>query len=298
MQQNNCKSDRKTTRIRSKTGWYGYLTETRTVPDASGRRKKLKKSERRQKILLELKLRPHVRISDLAKEFNASTETLRRDLDTLAKDGLIERAHGGASAPSQRHYPNLDERNAARIAERQSIARVAAAEVQDGETIMIDSGSTTIQLAKALAVRNVSCTVITNSLPIAMTLGQGAADVMLCPGEYQGNENAVVGTETLEFLRGFRVDRCMIGASGLSKEGVSETVRGFAAVKREMLRQASLRQLLIGSDKFGQMGLARVAELNDLDTIFVDVKPKKELRTALDASDVDIRVAHPTPPNT
>ncbi|WP_259650533.1 DeoR/GlpR family DNA-binding transcription regulator [Roseobacter sp. OBYS 0001] len=258
---------------------------------------KVKKSERRRKILLELKLRPHVRISELARQFNASTETLRRDFDALAKDGLIDRAHGGASALSQRHYPNLDTRTAARIAERESIALAAASQVRDGETIMIDSGSTTIELAKALAYRDVSCTVITNSLPVAMTLGSRSADVMLCPGEYQGDENAVVGTETLEFLRGFRVDRCMIGASGLSVDGVSETVRGFAAVKREMLRQASLRQLLIGSEKFNQSGLARVVGIDELHSIFVDVRPQNELLAALKRGGVDIHVADTPSPN-
>jgi len=252
---------------------------------------KLKKSERRRQILLELKLRPHVRISALAERFNVSTETLRRDMDALAQDKLIDRAHGGASAPSRGHFPSLDERAFARIAERERIADLAAASVRDGETVMIDSGSTTIELAKALAYRATSCTVITNSLPVAMTLGHGVAHVMLCPGEYQAQESAVIGTEALEFIRGFCVDRCMIGASGLSEEGVSETVRGFAAVKREMLRRATTRQLLIDSQKFGLSGLARVADIEDLHTLFTDTRPKGSLLVALEAAHVDIRVA-------
>jgi DeoR/GlpR family transcriptional regulator of sugar metabolism len=264
------------------------LEKCKTTGTRSGR---VSKSERRAQILLELKLHPHVRISELSKRFDASPETLRRDLDALAKDGLICRAHGGASAPSQGHYPNLTERNTARIAERERIAHFAAGQVRDGETLMIDSGSTTIQLAKALAFRGVSCTVITNSLPVAMTLGHGVANVMLCPGEYQPEESAVVGTETLEFLRGFSVDRCMIGASGFSEDGVSETVRGFAAVKREMLRRAAVKQLLVGSDKFGQTGLARVAGLNALDTVFVDARPASDLLAALETAGVEICVA-------
>lgn len=156
---------------------------------------------------------------------------------------------------------------------------------------MIDSGSTTIELAKALAYLGTSCTVITNSLPVAMTLGHGAANVMLCPGEYQPAESAIVGTETLEFLRNYQVDRCMIGASGLSEEGPSETVHGFAAVKREMLRRATTRQLLIGSEKFGRKGLARVGGMEDLHTLFVDARPSGAVLSALDAAGVEIRVA-------
>ncbi|MBD3677860.1 MAG: DeoR/GlpR transcriptional regulator [Rhodobacteraceae bacterium] len=258
------------------------------------RRGRIKKSERRAQILLELKLHPHVRISELARRFDASTETLRRDLDALAKDGLIDRAHGGASAPSQGHYPTLDQRNAARSEERERIAQLAAAQVRDGETIMIDSGSTTIQLARFLAYRGVTCKVITNSLPVAMTLGHGAAEVMLCPGEYLPDESAVVGPETLEFLSQFHVDRCIIGASGISDEGVSETVRGFAAVKKEMLRRASRRQLLVGSEKFGKDGLARVTRLDGLDTVVTDARPDGSLLRALSKSGVEIVVAEPS----
>lgn len=255
---------------------------------------RLKKAERRRQILLELKLRPHVRISELARRFNVSTETVRRDFDALEKDKLLDRAHGGASAPAHGHYPSLDERTAARTDERARIARLAASDVRDGETVMIDSGSTTIELAKALAYLETSCTVITNSLPVAMTLGHGAANVMLCPGEYQPAESAIVGTETLEFLRNYQVDRCMIGASGLSEEGPSETVHGFAAVKREMLRRARTRQLLIGSEKFGRKGLARVSGLEDLHTLFVDARPNGAVLSALDAAGVEIRVAKAT----
>lgn len=254
---------------------------------------RLKKSERRKQILLELKLRPHVRISDMAQRFDVSTETVRRDLDALADDGLISRAHGGASAPVSGHYPSLDERATARIEERERIGLTAARLVRDGETVMIDSGSTTIQMARALAFLGTSCTVITNSIPVAMTIGHGAAQVLICPGEYLSAESAVVGTETLEFLDRFSVDRAFIGASGLSAEGPSETVRGFAAVKRCMLRRAAQRHLLIDSEKFGRKGLAHVGALKDLDSIVVDRKPKGDLLGAMDGAGVHILVAEP-----
>ena len=91
-----------------------------------------------------------------------------------------------------------------------------------------------------------------------MTLGHSPAQVLLCPGEYLATESATIGTETLEFLSRFNVDRCMIGSSGFSAEGPSETVRGFAAVKRMMLTRAAKRHLLIGSGKFGRKGLTQV----------------------------------------
>lgn len=252
---------------------------------------RIKKSERRRQILLELKLRPHVRISELADRFQVSAETVRRDFGTLADDGLISRAHGGASAPPLGHYPGLDERTNALIEERARIGMAAAEMVKSGDTVMIDSGSTTIQMARSLAYLGTPCTVITNSIPVAMTLGDGVAEVLLCPGEYLPAESAVVGTETLEFLRRFHVDHCMIGASGLSEEGPSETVRGFASVKRVMLRQGAKRHLLIDGQKFGQKGLAMVGSLDELDTVITDSEPTGDLRTALDVANVHISVA-------
>lgn len=252
---------------------------------------RLKKSERRRQILLELKLRPHVRISELSDRFGVSTETVRRDFDALSRDGLVSRAHGGASAPSQGHYPGLDERAGARTEERARIARRAAKLVREGETLMIDSGSTTIELARALAYAGTRCTVLTNSIPVAMTLGQGEAEVILCPGAYLAPESAVVGTDTVEFLGRFHVDRCLIGASGLTPEGPAETVRGFAAVKREMLRRCTAAHLLIGSEKFGRPGLTRVAELERLASVVVDRAPAGELMNALAAAEVEVLVA-------
>ena len=265
-------------------------TETRGSKIENGKGR-LKKSDRRRQILLELKLHPHVRISALARRFNVSTETLRRDFDALSRDGLIARAHGGASAPTQGHYPNLDERTNSRIKEREKIGLSAASLIRDGETVMIDSGSTTIEMARALAFRGTECTVITNSIPVAMTLGHGAAKVLLCPGEYLAAESATIGTEVLEFLSRFNVDHCMIGSSGFSTEGPSEMVRGFAAVKRMMLQRATKRHLLIDSGKFGRKGLAHVGDLNGLDSIITDLRPTGDLLGGIEAAGVDIIIA-------
>ena len=264
--------------------------ETRQEKTGKGRGK-LRKTERRRQILLELKLSPHVRISDLASRYKVSTETVRRDLDALADDGLIARAHGGASAPAQGHYPSLNERANARSEERQRIGRRAAELVVAGETLLIDSGSTTIEMARALAWLGTPCTVITNSIPVAMTIGHRSQAVILCPGEYLTAESAVIGTETLEFLARYNVDRCMIGASGLSVEGPSEAVRGFAAVKRLMMQRATFRHLLIGSEKYGRKSLAHVTELAGINSLVTDARPKGALLSALVAAKVEILVA-------
>ena len=255
-------------------------------------RTKIRKRERRKQILLELKLHPHVRISELADRFGVSTETVRRDMDALSEDGLISRAHGGASAPALGTYPGLDERSRARQDERERIGRHAASLVLPGETLMIDAGATTLQLARFLGFSGIRCTVVTNSLPVAMALGQSpAADVILCPGDYLGPEAAVVGPETVEFLLRHNADRCLVGASGLALDGPSESVRGFAAVKRAMLERSATRYLLIDGEKFGRRGVAQMGGLDMLDAVIVDRVPDAALQAALIKAKVDLLVA-------
>jgi DeoR/GlpR family transcriptional regulator of sugar metabolism len=252
--------------------------------------KRLQKSERREQILLELRLHPHVRISDMAGRFGVSNETVRRDMESLSKDGLISRAHGGASASHQ--YPDFDQRSCDRLEEREAIGRRAAALVEPGDTVMIDSGSTTAQLARFLAYAGTPCTVITNSLTVAMTLGRSkVVEVILCPGDYMPSETAVLGTDTIDFLERYHVDLCILGASGFSQQGVFETVRGFAAVKRAMLSSSAQAHLLIDSGKSGCSGLVRVSQLEALSSVIIDQAPEAQLAEALAAAEVEVIVA-------
>ncbi len=254
-------------------------------------RARLRKSQRREQILLELQLRPHVRIAEMAQRFGVSTETVRRDMDKLSRDGLIARDHGGASV-AHAHYPDLSERSRARQSEREAIGRAAAALVRPGDSVMIDSGSTTVQMARFLAYAGTPCTAITNSLTVAMTLGSGgAADVILCPGDYLPSEAAVTGADTLEFLDRMQADRCLIGASALSEAGVSETVRGFAAVKRAMLRRCREAHLLVDSDKFGTAALSVVGALEEITSVVVDRAPPADLARAMRQAGVDVQLA-------
>ena len=254
-------------------------------------RPRLRKRDRRSQILLELKLRPHLRISELAERFGVSSETVRRDFEALSADGLLSRAHGGGSAPGRGHYPGLDERSRDRLEERERIGRLAATLVQPGDAVMIDAGSTTLQLARFLAFNATPCTVLTNSLPLAMTMGQSdAANVILCPGDYLASESAVVGPDAVDFLDRHNVDRCFIGASGLSANGASETVRGFAAIKRAMLRRSAMSHLLIDSGKFDARGLARVGGLDRLSCVVTDTAPGPALGRALNMAGVTVMV--------
>ena len=136
------------------------------------------------------------------------------------------------------------------------------------------------------------CTVVTNSFPIAIALGQSdAATIIFCPGDYLSSESAVIGADAIEFLERHTVDRCLIGASALSASGPSEAVRGFAAVKRAMIHQGAVSQLLVDCEKFGRRSLARVARLSEITSVVCDEAPVGDLATALSQADVEVLIA-------
>ncbi|WP_373050627.1 DeoR/GlpR family DNA-binding transcription regulator [Thalassovita aquimarina] len=266
------------------------MQDQNTTSPATPRR--LRKSERREQILLELRLAPHVRISELAEQFGVTTETIRRDVEDMSREGLLSRAHGGASAAPVGAMQNFDERSRDRVEERSRIGRHAAAMVRPGEVIFIDAGATTLQLARFLAFNGTPVTAITNSLQVAMALGQSSATrVIMCPGDYLPAESAVTGTDAIEFIGRHNADQTFIGASGISERGVSEAVPGFAAVKRAMMRQSPQTHLLIDGNKFGQDCLDIIERPAAFRTVIADRAPEKALKQALVGAGVTISVA-------
>jgi DeoR/GlpR family transcriptional regulator of sugar metabolism len=257
---------------------------------------RIRKAQRQQQILAELRLAPHVRISELAERFGVSTETVRRDVDILSEHGLVARSYGGAAAPMAMQ-PSFGERDEARLDERMRIAERAAMLPQPGEVLMIDAGSTTSHFARRLAETGRELTVLTNSIPVARALGgNDSISVILCPGDYDANEAAVYGDETVSFLARFRANRGFIGASGLSADGIMDANRAATAVKRAMLRQSDERYLLADRSKFGQRRLSIVQPLTGIDALISDAAPDGQLLDALTLARV--RLSHlDTPPN-
>lgn len=254
-------------------------------------RKNLKKQERHSQILLELRLAPHVRVSDLAATFNVTTETVRRDIAELNALGFLKKSHGGASPHAPGAHRDLEERRRERVDERRRLGRAAADIVQDGQSLMIDAGATTMEFARALAFSELKLTVITNSLQIAMILGVSPdVSVVITPGHYLNNEAALTGAHTCSFLRLFQVDACFLGASALGNDGVSESIYGFSEVKRTMIDQSSTRVFLIDASKFGKRHLYKVADTDEIHTLITDAAPTGQLRKALETHGTTVMV--------
>ncbi len=249
------------------------------------------KADRQAQILMELKLRPHVRIADLAERFSVTPETIRRDLGALDGRGQILRAYGGATAPFPGTQRDLEARQGTQVAERARIGRHAAALVTPGETLMIDAGATTIEFARYLAIAATPVTAITNCLQVAQLLGGvPGSEVRLCGGRLLAREGAMIGEEAVEALSRYRVDACYLGASAINAETVSEAVRGFDMVKRAMVTASERAVLLIDASKHGLTHFARVGPLSMFDLILTDAAPNAGLVQACADQGATLRV--------
>ncbi|SHM67413.1 DeoR/GlpR family DNA-binding transcription regulator [Roseibium suaedae] len=261
------------------------------VRDGEGVDSTLETEKRQQQLLRELQARPHMRISELAEQFNVSDETIRQDLEGMSQAGLVPRQDEGRVPVTGvfRLYSDLDARSASRKEERERIGRRAAGLVQPGSILMMDGGTTTLQMARQLAIAGTPCTVLTNSLPVAMTLGQSSSiDVVLCPGDYLAAEAAVSGAEALAFLDRHTVDACFIGASGIDSNGVSEAIRTLAIIKSAMIASARSRYVLAGREKLGHRDHVHVAELGDFNGLVCDEDPDPEFGEIFNAAGLSV----------
>jgi DeoR/GlpR family transcriptional regulator of sugar metabolism len=255
----------------------------------------LSKAQRQSRIVQELRTTSHLRIADLAERFDVSTETIRRDLEELSQEGLVSRAYGGAlSRRAMAVQPAFGEREQANVNERWRIGELVASLIAPGEVLMVDSGATTTQFARSLAAQQKASTVLTNSLSIALALGESEdARVILCPGDFSPGEHGVYGPDTLDFLRRFRANKAILGASAIDVDGVMDVNSAAAWVKRTMMEKADETLLLVDSSKFGQRRLEIVSHLNTVDALITDAEPGPELMNALAESGTRVLVADP-----
>lgn len=253
---------------------------------------RLPADERHARILRDLKINPALRVSHLAKAFGVTTETIRRDLDQLNAEGRLARTYGGAAAAPGEREPAFHDRQNRQVDERSRIGAAAAALIKPGETLMIDSGSTTLHFARHLASASSKLTVITNSPAVAATLGVNETlRIILCPGEYDAREGGIFGSHTLEFMQRLRADRLVMGASGLDETGPTEAIAGAASVKRAMMGRVKQTMLLVDATKYGQQHLELICPLPEISDVVVDRKPAPALAAALRKANVTVLVA-------
>lgn len=250
------------------------------------------KARRQDLILAELRINRSIRVSDLAEKFNTSTETIRRDLDEMKAAELLNRTHGGATPLPMGHEASLFERERMFRAERERIGAKVVTALGTNDVVMMDTGTTTIEVAKAMSVRAVPLTVITNSYAAATILGSNPLiQVIMPPGKFSAAEAAVMGLETNEFVRRFNANICITGASGVTPGGPCDANLDAARLKRTMISRAYKTALIVDHSKFDRYALETVCPWGDIGTIVTDRMPADAFQEVFKLHGVDLIVA-------
>ena len=234
-----------------------------------------------------------VDVSELARQFAGTTETIRRDLSDLQERQLVRRVHGGA-VPLEllNHEPMVDARDILNADEKLRIAREAIAEVPERGSVIIDSGSTGQRLAEVFPVdRDVH--VVTNSLITASTLSRrGLQQLTVLGGAVRTNTFAMVDAAAVTAVRSLAVDVLFISCDGLSfRRGLTTPYREESLIKRAMIESARRVVAMVDQSKFGNGQMFSYAELDELDVLVTDSRVDDDAMEILAGHDLDVRRA-------
>lgn len=227
-------------------------------------------AERRHLILEQLRRDGRVVATELSRALGVSVDTVRRDLRELHEDGLLQRVHGGALPPVAGARPYAVRREQATAA-KEAIARRAAAMLHDDQVILLDAGTTTLEVARHLHP-DLRATVITNSPAIALALADHASvEVAMLGGVLAKEPRAVVGAATVEALRSIRADVLVLGVCSLHPEiGITVLELEESHVKRAMVAGAADVIAVSAADKLGSAGPYVVGPIDELTHLVVD----------------------------
>jgi DeoR family fructose operon transcriptional repressor len=263
----------------------------RRVPE-NGRTGTLFAEERQRAILEQLRQRGKVTVEELTTVFRVSPPTIRTDLTRLEDQGLLRRTHGGAIAVSNTLYePPYAERAVLRQAEKRAIARAAVEMVHEGETLLLDAGTTCHEIALLLREFR-RLTVVTNSLASAQALAENEGiETILIGGVVQPRRRAALGALAVRFLDPIQCDRAFVAMSGVHP-AAGFTVVDFdaAQIKRAMLEKGKQAIAVADSSKVGQIAFACVASLTAAGLLITDSGVPVEDRTALEEAGLRVLV--------
>ncbi len=242
---------------------------------------------RRNQILTLVKNEGAAHVTELARKFGVSTVTIRNDLSTLEKTGALLRDRGGAIAsPASRQInslPGLNERAKLSREAKQRIGKAAAQLVQPGDTIILDAGTTVVEMAPHLAGIS-PLTVVTNALNVALTIAsETEAQLIFLGGTLSREAASTVGPLAEQTLANLAVQKVFLGTQALDlASGLTDTTLEIAQVKRAMIQSAKQVYLLADASKWDQTGFIKVASLEGIDTLITDKQLPAKARTAIE----------------
>jgi DeoR family fructose operon transcriptional repressor len=250
-------------------------------------------AERRQRVLDLVSRKGFVGLAELARAIRVSQSTIRRDLDHLHEQGLLRRTHGGAMVHGEGDdagLPALEERSAQQIEEKRQVARAAVARIHDGDAILLDGGTTTLEVARLLVGRRLQ--IVTNSLPIAQLFASNRETELIILGGYVYPKTGVaLGPLTVRMLPDVHVNQTILSVGGITAKGLFNSNVLLVETERQMMRCADEVVVVADHTKIGRPALAFLCELAAVDTLIVDAGLTPQQRSLVDGADARLIVA-------
>ena len=244
--------------------------------------------KRQNEILASVRSRGACSIVELAAQLDVSDETIRRNIKPLVREGLVEKVHGGiVLSQKQEPEPPFEKRMHEQVEAKQLISARVAEIISDGDSIMLDTGSTTAYVARALAAhRNLS--VVTNCTEIARTLAREPSNrVHICGGALRADDYATFGSAAIEFVRQFQVNYAILSIGGVTEDGsFMDYHLEEAEFSRAVIAQAKQSIVVADHTKFGNPNFIRVCGFDAIDMVVVDREPPAAIRAGFDEAGV------------
>lgn len=229
-------------------------------------------SQDRQTLILDIaRTEGRVAVEDLAQRFGVTLQTIRRDLTDLAEAGLLDRVHGGAVAKTGVVNIGYDQRRRMNEGAKAAIARACAAEIPNNSSVILNLGTTTEAVARALLTHQ-NITVITNSMHVAnILIANPGAEVVVTGGALRRSDGGLVGDLTRGFFEQFKVDFAVMGCSALDLDGdILDFDLAEVRVSRVLLERARRAFLVADGSKFERSAPGRIGSLAEIDRFFTD----------------------------
>ncbi|HLI41832.1 MAG TPA: DeoR/GlpR family DNA-binding transcription regulator [Streptosporangiaceae bacterium] len=254
-------------------------------------------TQRRQAILAEVREASAVSAEDLARRFGVSLETIRRDLRGLRDQGLLQRVYGGALSVRSTEG-SFAARSTLHRERKLAIARLAAALIEPEDTIVIDVGTTALEVARALPA-SFRGRVLTNSVPAAMEVAAHEhVELLLCGGQVRPGDAACSGAHAEAFFAECYADKAFLGSGGVQAEaGLTDYHLPEVITRRTIIDHCAASYVLADSSKLGTVAVHRVCPLNRVTAVLTDHGASTEAVDALSGAGCSVmRAAHPQPP--
>ncbi|MCD8820992.1 DeoR/GlpR transcriptional regulator [Staphylococcus gallinarum] len=228
-------------------------------------------TERRRKIIHELEKNEFLKMKSLQKNLGISIETLRRDVQQLFKEDLITKEYGGIRIKKERNGESrIEQRLNLNLDKKEEIAKKAVNEINNGDCIFLDSGSTTLQIAKNL-INHQNLTIITNSIPVMLeTLDQGHT-VISIGGKVRKSEHSITSFEFLFNFDRLNIEKAFICCSGFSEQnGITDYSLEEVQTRRRILKLSNIKYLTADSSKLNKVVTVKICDLHELDILICD----------------------------